>query len=97
MRSVIVIINKRIYDDHQKAGQLASRRRWWRDAGHKGQKSGRPAKSGTGGNPINITGTDDFVQQVLNTVHVPSLVTQNRTPVVRGANLPCPYAKKNST
>jgi len=35
----------------EKTGQMASRERFRRDAGHRGQKTGRPGKIGTSGNP----------------------------------------------
>jgi len=36
----------------EKTGQMASRERFRRDAGQTGQKTGRPCKNGTSGNPI---------------------------------------------
>ena len=36
----------------EKTGQMASRERFRRDAGQTGQKTGRPGKNGTSGNPM---------------------------------------------
>ena len=35
----------------EKTGQMVSRERFRRDAGQTGQKTGRPGKNGTSGNP----------------------------------------------